>query len=440
MEEQLNKEAAQNNDNQPSIRTVYLVTYSQAAAEWTRESLAEAVVSQFEQGQANVKQWVCSEEQHQAGGRHFHLAIKLGRPKRWLRVRNQLQIDHDINVNFSSTHSNYFDAWEYATKEDENFVESESHPDLSAGFVPRTASAINRRRSTSSPAAAVQNGVVKKRRFDTLDVSDVIVAKNIKTKADLLRLANEQKNEGKRDLPLYVFNNIDKCTKLIQTTWEMINVRTQTEREMKTRMELLEVYLASDCVPLCNGQWLERSVETLDRNNTTPGFFAEAVRCLLDRGRGKHRNLLITGPANCGKTFLLSPLRKVYQSFVNPAQNTFAWVGAERAEIISLNDLRWTEKLIPWNNFLQLLEGADVHLSVPKNHAPEDVLFTRDTPIFATSISKIRKYCAGVVHELETEMMDARWNTFSFHYQLKKSQVRELRPCPYCFARLILEH
>ena len=51
MEQQL-KEAAQNNNNQPSIRTVYLVTYSQAAAEWTRESLAEAVVSQFEQGLA----------------------------------------------------------------------------------------------------------------------------------------------------------------------------------------------------------------------------------------------------------------------------------------------------------------------------------------------------------------------------------------------------
>ena len=69
--------------------------------------------------------------------------------------------------------------------------------------MPRTASAINRRRSTYSAAAAVQNGVAKKRRFDRLDVSDVIVAKNIKTKADLLRLANERNNEGKRDLPLY---------------------------------------------------------------------------------------------------------------------------------------------------------------------------------------------------------------------------------------------
>ena len=158
--------------------------------------------------------------------------------------------------------------------------------------------------------------------------------KNIKTKVHLLKLANEQKNESKRDLPFYVLNNIDKCTKLIQTTWEMENARTLMERQVKARMELLEVYLASDCVPQCNG------------------FFAEAVRCLLDRGRGKHRNLLITRPANCGKTFLLSPLTKVYQSFVNPAQNTFVWVGAERAQIIFLNDLRWTARLIPWRNFL----------------------------------------------------------------------------------------
>ena len=55
-----------------------------------------------------------------------------------------------INVNFSDGHTNYFDAWEYIKKEDSSFLQIERHPDLSAGFVPRTESAMNARRSTST--------------------------------------------------------------------------------------------------------------------------------------------------------------------------------------------------------------------------------------------------------------------------------------------------
>ena len=54
-----------------------------------------------------------------------------------------------INVNFSDGHTNYFDAWEYVTKEDFSFLQSEGHSDLSAGFFLRTESAMNPRRSTS---------------------------------------------------------------------------------------------------------------------------------------------------------------------------------------------------------------------------------------------------------------------------------------------------
>ena len=47
---------------------------------------------------------------------------------------------------------------------------------------------------------------------------------------------------------------------------------------------------------------------------------------------------MITGPANCGKTFIFNPLREIYETFTNPATGTFAWVGAELAEVIFLND------------------------------------------------------------------------------------------------------
>jgi len=419
----------------PNVRSVYLVTYSQAGEEWTRETFSNSVVEKFEENQGNVTQWVCSREAHQNGGIHYHLALKLDRQKRWLNVRNSLARVHGINVNFSDGHTNYFDAWEYVTKSDEQFIQSEGHPDLTAGFVPRTRNASNKRRSTSSSQS--DQPFQKQRKFDSLDLADVIVAKNIKCKDELLALVNVQRNEGKRDLPLYVLNNVDKCVKLITTTWEMENVKVELERKAKTRMELLREFTKEPCVEGCERQWLSFALSTLHSNKFKVGEFSSAVRQLLQLGRGKHRNILLTGPANCGKSFLLNPLTVIYRCFTNPAQNTFAWIGAENAEVIYLNDFRYSEKLMPWNNLLQLLEGAEVRLAAPKNHSPEDIKFTKDTPIFATSISAIRKYVAGTVHEGETEMMACRWKHFKFTHQLTESEIKEIKPCPRCFTSLI---
>ena len=192
------------------------------------------------------------------------MAVKLDRQKRWLRVRNTIATQYNINVNFSDAHSNYFDAWEYTTKSGTEFKQSDGHPDLSAGFVPRTTSAINARRSTSTSSS--DQGTTRKCKFDTLDLADVIVAKKIKTKEALLQLANEQRQEGKRDLPLYVLNNIDKCVKLIHTTWEMENVHIEMERKTKSRLDLLREFLTENCVQNCAGQWLSCALQTLTRN------------------------------------------------------------------------------------------------------------------------------------------------------------------------------
>ena len=56
--------------------------------------------------------------------------------------------------------------------------------------------------------------------FDALDLSDIIATKGITSKNELLRLANEQKQERKRDLPLYLLNNVEKCVKLFQGKWK----------------------------------------------------------------------------------------------------------------------------------------------------------------------------------------------------------------------------
>ena len=98
----------------------------------------------------------------------------------------------------------------------------------------------------------------------------------------------------------------------------------------KAEILLLKVYSPP---PLLNGMWLRC------------GYEAAALRDLTERGRGKIRNIMIIGPADCGKTFLLAPLQIVFKTFSNPEKDKFAWIGAGTSECIFLNDFRWSGEL-----------------------------------------------------------------------------------------------
>ena len=82
----------------------------------------------------------------------------------------------------------------------------------------------------------------------------------------------------------------------------------------------------------------------LRHNKINACVFAEAIRTLLELGRGKNCNILLVGSANCGKTFLLNPLKEIYDTFQNPSSTKYAFVGAENKELIFLDDLGVVKK------------------------------------------------------------------------------------------------
>ena len=116
----------------------------------------------------------------------------------------------------------------------------------------------------------------------------------------------------------------------------------------------------------------------IHRNGIDLLVFATACR-MLEKGRGKYRNILLTRPANCGKTFILNPLNVVYKTFSNPASTSFAWIGVENCEILFLNDFRWSSQILAWHDMLLLLEGQTVHLSQLLNHIMRNKLFLIQT-------------------------------------------------------------
>ena len=105
-----------------------------------------------------------------------------------------------------------------------------------------------------------------------------------------------------------------------------------------------------------------------------------------------------------------------------------------------MNDFRWSEKLISRQDLLKLLEVDAVHVAAPKTHLyVMDIVMDKDTAFFATSISPIRRYSNGRINELETKMVEVRMKTFRFYNQFQQHEIKELPPCPNCFADLVFE-
>ena len=110
----------------------------------------------------------------------------------------------------------------------------------------------------------------------------------------------------------------------------------------------------------------------------------------------------------------------------------------KHAEVIFLNEVRWSTQIIPWHDLLLMLEGQPVHLAPPKSHFCKDIVFDKDTPIFGTSKHELVFVRGGVVDERETEMMKVRWRIFRLSRQILQQDQKAVPPCGKCFARLVL--
>lgn len=160
-----------------------------------------------------------------------------------------------------------------------------------------------------------------------MTVYDIILENNIYYERELFVLAHSQKEEGKTDLLEYVLKISDKRrAELIRTAWRIENSTKETDRLKQTNMEILEKATENQCV--CYGQWSIHAIKTLHENNIDIEHFKTAIKNAIQHGRKKTNNLIIVGPYNCGKTFLLQLITEILKCFVSPATGTFAWVGA----------------------------------------------------------------------------------------------------------------
>ena len=248
--------------------------------------------------------------------------------------------------------------------------------------------------------------------------------------------------EGECDLANFMLNRSEKyLLELIAKTWTTHNARKIVTELSVSRMDRLQnvqeqgTCANEDCI------WLQCAFEVMQMICIDHPVCGEAVMNMVSRGRGKFRNLMLIRCSNTAKTFLLKPLTVIYKDniFQNPSYEKFSWDGIDKAQVVLLQDFRYAKELIPWGNFLLLLEGEEANLPVPRNIDAHDIKISahNDLPFFATGRSKIEFSRFSPSYEEETEMMDSRWNIIQFKHQFSKDDQIEMKPCPRCFVQLI---
>ena len=427
------------------VRKTYLITYSRANESICpdRETFSQLVLKSFQQGKSSAKiiQWAVCMEPHNTKGIHYHMCIKFDRNQRWCQSREYLK-SKNVNVHFSENHANYIAAYRYVCKSDKNVLLSPGHPDLNLTVSPKTSrasKAVQKRRRSSTAEKTTSGSPKKIKRLSKSEVMDVIKDKLIRDETQLLALANTQAKDGLMSLKNFIANTPQRAyCELISKTWAMSEAEQVIQRKSKNRIEHLQSSIEKPCVEECKDKtWLKMALEILKNNDVNKYVFADHVRELLKKGRGKGLNLMITGPSGCGKTFIINPLKDIFDTFSNPSSCKYAFVGVENKELIFLNDLRWTPEMIPWQEFLNLLEGQSLHLAAPKTHFSQDILLTSDIPIFATSIGMVEFVGSSTDIRGENSMMANRWREIKFYYSIPEEKQIKLKNCPRCFAELV---
>ena len=93
----------------------------------------------------------------------------------------------------------------------------------------------------------------------------------------------------------------------------MESAKEKLEASKASQIYTVQTHLTSDCVEGCSGQWLQCAKEVLLLNGIDTFQFVTSIKDLLINGRGKNRNLMITGLPNCAKTFMLKTSQTYFQ-------------------------------------------------------------------------------------------------------------------------------
>jgi hypothetical protein len=421
----------------------------------TRQEMVAAMHRVLQPFHAATERFWCAQERHADGSKHLHVAVKLSKAL-YMSALHEAFLQHEEMFVDVQTFQNYAKAVEYisvpsAAKPvvDLNPLKSEGHPGASqlcpkkrrqegiakarakVKVEPGVASAADG--ALALPEGAANPAESPRVRLSNVDVFNIVKDNGLRSDLELLNFANEEHEKGRSELLNWVLGKTT-LPAFVQQVWRAIGAARVIERSRKTRLEILAEASAQTCV--CSQEWIPAAEQILDRNDVDSATFKGAVLHALRKGAAKFSNVFVAGPGNCGKTFLLQPLEKIYRTFVVPGGGgQYRLAGIVDTEVTVWQDVRWADVrgVITWSTLLVMLEGGAWTVPMPQNVSHGDYHFDKATPVFMTGPALIQ--CGDPV---EDAMVRTRFQLFELTSPLPIRRCRHIESCPRCFARWIL--
>lgn len=329
---------------------VYLVTLSRALPETAdrsnlvdtsalaREAVGEAVRKAFDEplgrapgapgrsrrpGAASVVEKVAVFREHHADGAvHFHVALLLSQKMAWAPPKKALRERDGMATHWSCSHTQWWSALRYGaiptlhktTVDDDPWPWTKDGADIDffgESQRPWNAHLWKRRREEAEKAVAA--GTAKRaRRFTKLDLTALILDRDLQTKAALLEYMQDY---GTDEMQRYVHAQQKHLKEHLAEAAEWGAARATARAERETDWELVCRTADGPCPHGTECQYSKSTSVFFEKNRVTlsQSELAAALRAIILNGPSKTtRTPMIVGPTNTGKSTVLLPFDDLF--------------------------------------------------------------------------------------------------------------------------------
>ena len=400
---------------------------------------------------------ITAKEKHADGTVHFHVVVKLSEKMRFKQVKLTLQERHKLPSHVSCSHAHVWSAVRYL------HVATPRKPDTDKALdvwtwdgrsldldeiskEPFIAKAWDQRRVKLEAAAVLQEK--KAPGFNKLDLTALIIAKHLHTKAALMSYVQDF---ASAPVQLYVNKHQRRLVEYIEDAQEWAEAKVTAGLEKMTDWELLCKAAGQPCAHPPGACSYAVAVEEIFKRNAgtlSPHKLAAALKNVLVGGPSKTcRVPFLVGPSNTGKSTLLYPFDDLFgpkRVFHKPALgSTFALRNITKGKrFIFWDDYRPVEyaheKTVPTSAFLSLFIGKNTEIQASQSFSDgnPDVQWNRGV-VFTAKSEGLWEPTVKVSPE---DIRHIRNRVEEFQFASVVSDLKDVESCASCMARWIRKY
>ena len=398
-----------------------------------------------------VRKLVVFREEHADGMHHFHVAVLLRQSRSFVAAKRTLRERNHLAAHFSASHTGFWSAVRYGHIPTAKKPEVDANPvswsedggwgaldlfaetQLSLGMF----AGVRKAGIWRGPAGS------KRPKFNKLDLTSIILAKNLTTKAAVLAYAQDH---GTAEMQVFVHAQQRKLADFLQEAAEWGKARSEAAAEKDLDWDLV-CRTAQDVCPhdgSCTYAAAVQAFFSANAASVSQQELATALRAIIRSGPSKTTRVpLVAGPTNSGKTTILLPFDDLFgfkHVFHKPALNSkFALRNLlKEKRFLFWDDYRpveYAQETLPVTAFLSLFQGRPLEVQVSQAFNDGNVDFEWHRGCVMTAKSEGLWVPYGGVSQEDVRHMQSRVHVFTATATI--CHLQDTEPCKQCMCAWI---